>query len=265
MAHLRDHFEAMDFIFDLVKNERPMTKSFIKQLHQLITAHQDTTDAIDSFGRFVQVELKKGEFKTHPNNPKRVDGTTYEYCPPMQVEGEIDNLIEIYNKLEGEGVNPVIIATWFHHAFTQIHPFQDGNGRMARLLTSLILIKHGLFPLTVKRDDKVKYIDALEKADSNRPNDLVSLFSDLQKKNIEGIPIGSPSKNNRPTFRAPKILSEKVTLWKSQQKLQRQILLENNRSKVFDIVYNIMGAVQELFKIIPRDKANITIKNPTAK
>ena len=263
MAHLRDHFEAMDFIFDHVKNERPMTQSFIKQLHQLITSHQDTTDAIDSLGRFVQVELKKGEFKTHPNNPKRTDGTIYEYCPPFQVEGEMDNLIEIYNKLEGEEINPVIIATWFHHAFTQIHPFQDGNGRMARLLTSLILIKHGLFPLTVKRDDKVKYIDSLEKADNKHPNDLVSLFSELQKKNIEGILNWKPEQKQPTNIQeAAKMLSEKVALWKSQQKQQRQVLLDNNRSRVFDIVYNIMGAVQEeLFNIIPIDKVNIALSS----
>lgn len=263
MAHLKDHFEAMDFIFDMVRNERPLTKSFIKQLHQLITSHQDTTDAVDSLGRIVQVPLRKGEFKIHPNNPKREDGTIFEYCPPLHVEGEIDNLINVYNSLEEEKVNPVIIASWFHHAFTQIHPFQDGNGRMARLLASLILIKHGLFPLTVKREDKVNYIDSLEKADNSQPNEIVKLFSELQKKNIEGILNWKPEKKESSNIQeAAKILSEKVDLWKSQQRKQRQQLLDSNRTKVFDIIYNIVGEIQEeLFKVIPKDKANISTRS----
>jgi Fic family protein len=263
MAHLKDHFEAMDFIFDMVRNERPLTKSFIKQLHQLITSHQDTTDAIDSLGRIVQVPLRKGEFKIHPNNPKREDGTIFQYCPPVHVEGEIDRLIEIYYNLESEKVNPVIIATWFHHAFTQIHPFQDGNGRMARLLASLILIKHGLFPLTVKRDDKARYIDSLEMADNGQPNDIVKLFSELQKKNIEGILNWKPEQKQTSNIQeAAKILSEKVTLWKSNQRKQRQLLLEKNRTRVFEIIYDSVGSIQkELFKIIPKEKASISIRS----
>lgn len=263
MAHLRDHFEAMDFIFDMVRNERPLTKSFIKQLHQLITSHQDTTEAIDSLGHIVQVPLIKGEFKIHPNNPRREDGTVFEYCPPIHVDGEIDNLINIYNRLEAEKVNPLIIAAWFHHAFTQIHPFQDGNGRMARLLASLILIQHGLFPLTIKREDKVSYINALENADNGYPNETVRLFSELQKKHIERILNWKPEKKESSNIQeAAKMLSEKVALWKSQQRKQRQELLDSNRTKVFDIIYNIVEEIQEeLFKIIPKDKATIKVRS----
>ena len=173
------------------------------------------------------------------------------------MEAEIDNLINVYDSLEKEKVNPVIIASWFHHAFTQIHPFQDGNGRTARLLASLILIKHGLFPLTVKREDKVNYIDALEKADHGQPNEMVELFSELQKKNIEGILNWKPEKKEYSNIQeAAKILSEKVALWKSQQRKQRQQNLDSNRTKMFDIIDAIVGEIQEeLFKIIPKDRA----------
>jgi len=79
---------------------------------------------------------------------------------------------------------------WFHHAFTTIDPFQDGNGRIARLLASLILIKHGLFPFTVLRGEaKVKYIDALEKADAHEFQPLIDYFAEVQKKHIEKDPL----------------------------------------------------------------------------
>ncbi len=71
----------------------------------------------------------------------------------------MEQLVNIYHALEEEKIHPLIIAGWVHHAFTTIHPFQDGNGRVVRLLASLILIKHKLFPITVLREEaKLKYI-----------------------------------------------------------------------------------------------------------
>ncbi len=75
-------------------------------------------------------------------------------------------------------------AAWLHHAFAQIHPFQDGNGRVARSLASLILIKGGFFPLVVHRDNWEKYIDTLEAADADDPSPLVKLFARLQKRDL---------------------------------------------------------------------------------
>ena len=70
MHYLKDHFEAIDFIFDFVKSNRRITKSFILELHQLITAHQDQVEAQDQLGRIVKVDLLKGQFKQFPNNPE---------------------------------------------------------------------------------------------------------------------------------------------------------------------------------------------------
>ena len=63
MQYLHDHFEAMDFIFDLVKSNRNLSKSFIKELHQLITQNQDYTEAIDSLGQRINVKLLKDGIK----------------------------------------------------------------------------------------------------------------------------------------------------------------------------------------------------------
>jgi len=258
MGYLKSHFDAMDFIFDLVKNDRPLSIGFIKQLHQLITKHQDYTVAINSLGQKVNVELLKGEFKRHENNPKREDGRIIKYCPPIQVDSEMDNLIEIYSELLKNNINPVIISSWVHHAFTQIHPFQDGNGRIARLLASLILIKGGLFPFTVKRDEKVSYIDALEKADLGQPQELVSFFSNVQKKNIENALNYKSEKAEASIEEVAKLFSEKIDVLSSRIRVQRETVLEKNRKLVFDNIYNLLGIIrQELFAIIPYEKAKI--------
>lgn len=183
MRFLGDNFEAIDFIFDFVKNDRQLSVSYIKELHGLITRHQAVTEAIDQFGNHVKIPLIKGDFKTAPNNPVR-DNTVYNYCPPEQVVSEMDNLVRIYND-ELTDVHILVKAAFLHHAFVQIHPFQDGNGRIARLLASFVLIKEGLFPLSIDRDERAKYIDALEIADKHSYQDIIDVFSNNQIVSIE--------------------------------------------------------------------------------
>jgi len=186
MAHLNDHLESVDLIFDVVKENRPLTTGFIKEIHHLVTRSQNSAEGRDQFGNKTKIPLLKGTYKIRENNPTRDDGTTVLYCPPEQVASEMDNLINIYNELVKKEAHSLIVSTWLHHAFTTIHPFQDGNGRVARLITSLISIKDGYFPFTVLREEaKVRYIEALEEADEDKPQKLVSYFGEVQKRNIQ--------------------------------------------------------------------------------
>jgi len=93
----------------------------------------------------------------------------------------VDELIRMHLGHDPKKVPPEVEAAWLHHRFTQIHPFADGNGRVARAIASLVFIKAGLFPLIVKRDDKVRYIEALEKADEGDLRPLISLFVESQR------------------------------------------------------------------------------------
>ncbi|MDX2248028.1 MAG: Fic family protein [Bacteroidia bacterium] len=232
--HLQDHLDAIDFIFDVVKENRPLTKSFICALHQLTTRHQEFAEGRDPFGNKTKIPLIKGRFKERENNPTREDGTVVLYCPPEHVEAEMDRLIEIYKELSEQNINPLIIAAWFHHAFTTIHPFQDGNGRVVRLLASLILIKSNFFPITVLREEaKVKYIQALEEADSDNPQNLVTYFAEIQKRNIEealNIKEVSITSLNEVT----RIFKQKVLKKQQEKQLQYKKNLADNRLQVFE-------------------------------
>lgn len=264
IAYLRDHFDAIDFVFEVVKQDRHITKSFILELHQLLTQHQDTTDAIDTLGNIIKVSLLKGQFKKHDNNPKRADGTIFLYCPPIHVENEIDNLIAILRKLEDDEVKPVIIAAWLHHAFTQIHPFQDGNGRLARLLASLILIKYGLFPFTVKGSEKKRYIESLEMADNNKPQDLVDFFCEVERRNIEEV---LNLKLEIPTTKTSfeevaDVFGKKIESWKHNLHKERLLRINDNRNTLFKFINSVLDeTVRELHKRISKDAAEIYLYN----
>ncbi len=179
---IQDHAAAVDGLFDFVKRERQLSTSYVKELHAVLLAHQETASARNTFGRRVEMPLVKGEYKSRPNNPVRPDGLIHEYCPPEQVASEMDRLLEMHLEHGESGVPPDVEAAWLHHRFTQIHPFQDGNGRVARALATLVMIRAGWFPLVVRDAGRAEYIATLEAADSSDLGSLVKLFADLQRE-----------------------------------------------------------------------------------
>ncbi len=179
-----DQLSIVEGLFAYVKGDQPLTEHFIRGLQAKFTEHQDTTEAITSDGKLVKVSLLRGEYKKLPNNPKRRDGTMHEYCPPEFVQDEMRQLLAWYSDAEREKVAPEVLSAWLHHRFTQIHPFQDGNGRVARAIASLVFLRSGTFPLVVRDADRIEYIDALEKADSGILQPLITLFSKRQRDAI---------------------------------------------------------------------------------
>ncbi len=179
---LRDQEAAIQLVIDCVAQNRELTKSVIHELHSILTQHQDTTRAVDQFGNRRQIRLLKGQFKKQPNNPKRPDGFNHEYCPPIQVESEIENLLQWFGEYSDE--DPIIVAAWLHHRFTQIHPYQDGNGRVSRVLTTLVLLRENLLPLIIDRDLRTEYVRALESADHGDLTQLASMFARLERAAI---------------------------------------------------------------------------------
>ena len=183
---IRDHAAAVDGLFDFVKQERRLSTSYIKELHSVLLAQQETASGRDIFGRRVEMPLAKGEYKRRPNNPVRPDGLVHEYCPPEQVASEMDRLLAMHREHRERMVPPEVEAAWLHHRFAQIHPFQDGNGRVARALATLVTIRAGWFPLVVTDAGRADYIDALEVADGGDLGPLVRLFSRIQRRAFEG-------------------------------------------------------------------------------
>lgn len=181
-AILRDHNASIDFLFDVVKGQRSLTTGFIKELHALLTRNQPISAAVDTLGRKVEVPLIRGAYKTLPDNPSRLDGVIHEYCPPEHVAAEMERLLALH--AEHHDVAAEVEASWLHHRFTQIHPFQDGNGRVARALATLVFVRSGWFPLVVRdvSDERARYMDALEAADHGDLAPLVAVMAAAQRR-----------------------------------------------------------------------------------
>lgn len=143
---------------------------------------QEFAAGVDIFRRPARIKLLHGDYKRRPNNPTRPDGRIHQYCPPEHVAAEMDRLLEMHEAHAASGVAPDVSAAWLHHRFVQIHPFQDGNGRVARAIASLVLIRDGMFPLVVTNRDRERYLDVLGEADNGDLAPLIALVARLQKK-----------------------------------------------------------------------------------
>src|SRR5579864_7673669 len=178
---IQDHYDTLEGMFDFVGGQRQLSTSYIKELHASLLRNQQTYTVVDQTGRAFEKKLEKGQYKTESNSPTRLDGSIHEYSPPEHVASEMDRLVTMYHEHEARNAPAEVRAAWLHHRFAQIHPFADGNGRVARALASLVFIRSGLFPLIVKREDWARYVEALETADLGDLRTLVALFVEAQR------------------------------------------------------------------------------------
>lgn len=179
---VQSHKDALDGLFSFVKGNRNLSKGYLCELHQQLLEHQQEVMAKDTLGRVIKRPLRRGAFKLLPNNPSLPGKGLHEYCPPEHVDAEMDRLLELHEQHEAQGVPVEIESAWLHHRFTQIHPFEDGNGRVARAIASLVFIRKGMFPLLISREERAEYLEALSCADRMDMSPLVNLFARVQRK-----------------------------------------------------------------------------------
>ena len=162
---IEGHDEAVKAIEGAIKEGQGLSEVFIRNLHRVLLKEDYESDAVTPDGRRVKRTISVGDYKTTPNHVRTSTGETYYFTPPEQVKPAMSDLLDWYKSKELEGEHPVIIAATFHYRFVRIHPFDDGNGRMARLLMNMILIKHGYTVALIRREDRDEYFGQLELAD----------------------------------------------------------------------------------------------------
>lgn len=148
---LREHFEvvnhqeAIEFIEKLAQKNVPLTARNILDVHELVLQKIEK----DFAGRF-------------RDGGVRITGANFAPPNAHKVPDMVDELVEWLDEVAAE--HPVLVNTHFHYRLVWIHPFFDGNGRTARLICNLLLLKKGYPPAIILKNDRKKYYDALNKA-----------------------------------------------------------------------------------------------------
>jgi len=162
----KNHSQAIELLHEYIHDKRNLTESLIKELHGLLLKDIEFTYAKGAEGRLIKKPLNPGKYKTRPNHVLTISGKIHHYTDPIHVKDDMEELIKWFKK--ENSLNIVEKAAIFHHRFVAIHPFDDGNGRLARLLMNLILMKGGYLPCIVKRVNRKKYLECLEVADVDK-------------------------------------------------------------------------------------------------
>jgi Fic family protein len=162
--------EAMDMVFQAFE-ELTITENHIRQLHQILLRHSDKD------------ERHRGDYKKLPNHVVAIDehgkeiGVVFATTTPFDTPREMEELVSWTNKANAENsMHPLLVIAVFTVVFLAIHPFQDGNGRLSRILTTLLLLRagYGYVPYasleSVVEDNKDLYYKALRRTQKTFKN-----------------------------------------------------------------------------------------------
>jgi Fic family protein len=146
--------------------EMPLTQNFIRQLHKVLLREDYTVYRELPGGQQTSYVIHAGRYKTRPNSVITRYGDRFEYASPEETPALMADLVDWYNKEEAKGkLSPVELAALFHYRYIRIHPFEDGNGRIARLIVNFILARHDYPMIVVRSRGKKEYLEALHQAD----------------------------------------------------------------------------------------------------
>lgn len=180
--------------------EMPLSQSFIRTLHKTLLREDYTVYRNLPGGMTTSYVIHAGQYKSRPNSVITRYGDRFEYASPEETPALMSDLVNWYNEEEKRGtLSPVELAALFHYRYIRIHPFEDGNGRIARLMVNFILFRHGYPMIVVRSRKKQEYLEALHKTDlkvgsvpSDGANarieditDFLNYFQNLMKEEIE--------------------------------------------------------------------------------
>ena len=144
-----NHFKLVDYMLDIA--DKKLTEDMIKEFHKILK--EGTSDSIKDW-------FAVGDYKKLPNEVGGLKTTN-----PQNVDGDMKKLLEWYESLKQITINEIIE---FHVKFEKIHPFQDGNGRVGRIITFKECLKNNIVPFIILDKDKLFYYRGLKQYQTNK-------------------------------------------------------------------------------------------------
>lgn len=164
---LRGHSNAINYLLAFIREKEVLTEAAIRKLHEVLLVESYQVPAISPEGLETRKTVALGEYKSQPNHVRTPTGEIHYYATPLETPAKMQELIAWQRaEYEKRDLHPVEIAAQFHHRFTAIHPFDDGNGRMARLLMNLLLMQVGYPPVVIRLGERDEYLTALRFGDA---------------------------------------------------------------------------------------------------
>ncbi len=187
---MQAHNIAINKVKEFAKDmDRSLTEADIRDLNQITLKEPFWSTAQTPDGASTQKKIIPGQYKKHPNHVKiKGTGEIFKFAEPHEVPLKMDELMKWFHKEMKHPTLPIAsFLAELHHRFILIHPFDDGNGRVVRLLVNYVLLRLGYPPLVVKSSDRENYLIAINKADTS---DMDAFAIYLGKALISWLEIG---------------------------------------------------------------------------
>lgn len=255
---LREYEEmnGHDVAFEMIKlwarePDRPLTEAGLRELHRILLVRPFWKEAQTNSGQLTRREIQIGAYKSYPNAVLLQNGEMFHYASPEETPLLMGELMQwLRDEEEKMELDIVELAAGFHYRFVRIHPFDDGNGRMARLLMNYILLKHNMPPVIIKSADKWNYLQALKAADSGNKQDFIDY---VKMQLIWSVELYIKAAK-RESLEEADDLEKEISIWKRAKK-EKLVDGEVKRSTeaVLDVFYN--GGIRSLFELYERKVA----------
>ena len=238
---MKAHDVAVEYVGQLAEDERSIGETDIRDLNKIILKEPFWKEAQTIDGKPTRKYVVPGEYKTLPNNVRTPTGEIFEFAKP---EDTPSRMLDLINWLRGEFANPtqhvLQTASKLHHEFVLIHPFDDGNGRVARLLTNYVLLRFGLPPLIVKSADKPNYLATLRLADVGR----LEAFTEYLGRQLEwSLQLGLRAAKGE-TLEEPSDLEKEIAIFIREQQANRNEIKKRS-PEVLEELYSL--GLEKLF------------------
>jgi len=175
---MKAHDVAVKAVYEMAADpDRDLNETFIKQLNEVILVRPFWRPAITVDGHDTRRLIDIGTYKKHPNSVRLVNGEMFHYASPEETPSKMSDLLDFY-KEQSKLIHPVQLAAILHYRLVRIHPFDDGNGRTARLIMNYVLIQQGYPPVVIKTAGKNAYLMALNKADTGSIDSFVTYIAE---------------------------------------------------------------------------------------
>jgi len=167
---LKDHIEArndaeaFDLMIELVKSKKKISQEIIQRIHEFVMKG---------------ILTNPGQYR---NENVRITGARIRPPSYLKIVKLMEEYIQNIDKLK---LGTIKKAAFIHHEFVRIHPFIDGNGRVARLITNFFLMRKGYPPIVIQKEDRKKYYKTLNKADLGDLSDFATFIARSLNESIQ--------------------------------------------------------------------------------
>ncbi len=183
---IRGHNEVIDFLFSFIQRKSELSEAAIREMHKILLVETYKAESITPDGKPSEKWIKLGEYKDTPNQVTTGTGKIRRFALPQDTPAKMGELMKWFrDESASRTLHPTLVASFFHHQFVHIHPFDDGNGRMARILMNLLLMQHGYPPVVIKVEERQRYFAALARADEGERNDFDLLICEKLLTSLE--------------------------------------------------------------------------------